>query len=72
MKSKFNAAKSITATPSKRLNAQYGLTEVYQHDLDDKSQTCEKCHRNVEELIGGLNICSVIGKQEVEKFRHYE
>lgn len=39
-------------------NEQLGLTEVYQHDIDDKTEKCKKCHKPVKELFGGLKLCA--------------
>lgn len=63
---------SNTPIDSKTLNKKYGLTEIYQHDFDDKSGKCRKCHINHLKLRGELKLCSVIGKEEVARFRDYE
>lgn len=54
------------------INKQLGLTEVYQHDFEDNSKRCKKCHKPLAELVGELKLCPVIGKEEVAKFRDYD
>ena len=56
----------------KTINEQCGLTEIYQHDIDEKTHKCKKCNKDISELLGGLKICSVIGTEEVAKFRDYD
>lgn len=50
------------------LNEEIGLTETYQHDFDDDTRRCKKCHRTVENLVGQLKLCPVIGSEEVANF----
>jgi hypothetical protein len=51
------------------INKQLGLTEIYQHDFDDHSKRCKKCHKTLDDLMGGLKVCAVIGREEVARFR---
>lgn len=54
------------------LNEKYKLTEIYHHDIDDKTKKCKKCHKNISELIGRIKLCPVIGVEEVARFRDYD
>lgn len=56
----------------KSTNERLGLTEIYQHDIDEATQACKKCNTKVEKLLGGLKLCPVIGSAEVAQFRDYE
>lgn len=47
------------------MNTKYGLTEIYQHDLNGAG-VCRKCHKHVSSLK--LKICQVIGREEVARF----
>ena len=55
-----------------KLNELYGLTEVYQHDINDTTHKCKKCYKTIEELNGALKLCPVMGAEEVAKFRDYD
>lgn len=55
-----------------KINQQLGLDKIYQHDFDDKTGKCKKCHQHYKKLLGGLKLCPVIGKEEVARFRDYE
>lgn len=55
-----------------KLNELYGLTKVHQHDIDDDTHKCKKCHKSVEELNGSLKLCPIIGAEEVAQFRDYD
>jgi hypothetical protein len=52
-----------------KLNKLYGLGEIYQCDLDDKTQRCRKCHQHINDLVGKPKLCAVIGTEEVANFR---
>lgn len=51
------------------LNKLYGLTKVYQCDLDDKTQKCKKCHTHIKDLIGKPKLCTVVGAEEFANLR---
>lgn len=52
-------------------NQKYGLTEIYQHDLDE-NEVCKKCHQSISELAGTTKLCPVIGMEEVARVRDYD
>jgi len=52
-------------TPSE-LNKQLGLTENYQHDIDDKTRQCKKCHKAITEIE--LKVCPVVGADEFARY----
>lgn len=53
--------------PDKTPNQKYGLTEIFQHDLNG-AEVCRKCGDHVSKLK--LKACPVIGAEEVARFRN--
>lgn len=60
------------SNPTNTLNKKYGLTKIYQHNFDDKTSKCKKCHKSAKQLEGTTKLCGVIGLEEVAQFRDYD
>lgn len=48
------------------INEILGLTESYQHDIDEETRKCAKCNKPVEDLK--KKVCPVVGSEEFHSY----